>query len=218
MTTVPTTQEHAVMWLRDAIVSGVLRPGDRVPQEEVAERIGVSMAPVREALRVLEQEGQLTYLPRRGYFVTELEIADLEEIYSLREVLEERAVCASLPSMDEETLERIVAAARDCVDAASAGDVAAGLTANRRFHFAILEHPDHPHLMRIIRLLWDSTERYRALYYNAPEERRAAVDAHDRIITALRQRDLDLVIREMDAHRTRALNVLLRILGAPCRS
>ncbi|HST40252.1 MAG TPA: GntR family transcriptional regulator [Conexibacter sp.] len=61
-----TSQEHAVEWLRAAIVARELRPGARVVQEDVAERIGVSVVPVREALRVLEQEGQLTYLPRRG--------------------------------------------------------------------------------------------------------------------------------------------------------
>ncbi len=59
-----TSQEHAVDWLRAAIVARELRPGERVVQEEVAEKIGVSVVPVREALRVLEQEGQLTY--RRG--------------------------------------------------------------------------------------------------------------------------------------------------------
>jgi DNA-binding FadR family transcriptional regulator len=75
-------QEHALEWLRRAIVAGELRPGERVGQDEVAERIGVSIVPVREALRVLEQEGQLTYIPRRGYFVVDLRVADLEEIYA----------------------------------------------------------------------------------------------------------------------------------------
>src|SRR5580704_7442836 len=86
-----TTQQHAVDWLRPAIVTRALRPGERVDQEEGAERIGASVVPVREALRVLAQEGQLTYIPRRGYFVTRLAIGDLEEIYALRKLLEERA-------------------------------------------------------------------------------------------------------------------------------
>ena len=73
-----TTQQHAVDWLRHAIVSGDLKPGERIPQEEIAERIGVSLIPVREALRVLEGEGQVTYRPRRGYAVTVLRIEDLD--------------------------------------------------------------------------------------------------------------------------------------------
>jgi DNA-binding GntR family transcriptional regulator len=190
-----------------------LRPGQRVNQEDVAERMGVSVAPVREALRVLEQEGQVTYRPRRGYFVTELRIGDLEEIYALRQVLEERAARHALPTLEDDALDRIALAAKDCADAAEAGDVAAELEANRRFHFAILESPDQVHAMRLIRLLWDSTEAYRALYYNSPDERRAALDAHDRIVAAIGRRDPDRLVAELDAHRGRALEVLTAILA-----
>jgi DNA-binding transcriptional MocR family regulator len=93
-----TTGQHALDGLRHAIVNRQLRPGQRVRQEELAESLGVSIAPVREALRVLEQEGQVTYQPRRGYFVTELRIEDLEEIYDLRKVMEERAARRCRPS------------------------------------------------------------------------------------------------------------------------
>lgn len=213
-----TTQQHAVQWLRSAIVAGELRPGQRVPQEEVADRLGVSLAPVREALRVLEHEGQLTYLARRGYFVTELRLADLEEIYALRQVLEERAVRATLPTLDEHALRRMEAAARECVDAAEAGDVAAELAANRVFHFTLFEHPDQPHLLRLIQLLWHSTESYRAMYYNAPVERRAAIEAHERVLEAVRREDVDRLVVELDEHRARALGVLRGILGDGARA
>jgi DNA-binding GntR family transcriptional regulator len=207
-----TTPEHALEGLRQAIVTGELRPGQRVAQEEVAERLGVSIAPVREALRVLEQEGQVTYLPRRGYFVTELRIDDLEEIYELRRILEDRAARHALPAIDAHDIERIRLAAKDCADAAEVGDVAAELQANRRFHFAIFESPDRPHSMRLIRLLWDSTEAYRAIYYNAPEERQRSLDAHDRIISAIEGADPDALVAELDAHRRQALEVLRQIL------
>jgi DNA-binding GntR family transcriptional regulator len=208
-----TVSQLAVEALRHAIVTGSLRPGERVRQEEVAESLGVSIAPVREALAMLEQEGQVSYRPRRGYFVTELRIEDLEEIYELRRVLEGRAARRALPLLDNETLERIALAARDCADAAETDEVATELEANRRFHFALLESPDQPHTMRVIRLLWDSTEAYRALYYNSPEERRRAVDAHDRILAALRERAADELIEALDDHRERALTVLRAILA-----
>jgi DNA-binding GntR family transcriptional regulator len=209
---VATAQQHAVEALRGLIVGGALRPGARVNQEDLAAGLGLSVAPIREALRVLEQEGQLTYLPRRGYFVTELNVADLTEIYALRAVLEERAARHALPVLDAEALERVREAARECVEAAGTGDVAAELAANRRFHFGLLDAPGQPHTLRVIRLLWDSTEAYRAMYYNSPEERRASLDAHDAILAAAEARDADTLVRELHAHRERALDVLRAVL------
>jgi DNA-binding GntR family transcriptional regulator len=184
-----------------------------VRQEEIAEMLGMSIAPVREALRALEQEGQVSYVARRGYFVTELRLSDLEEIYELRQLLEARAARGALPTLDEDALERMELAAKDCVDAAEAGDVAAELEANRRFHFAVLDSPDQPHVMRVIRLLWDSTESYRALYYNAEQSRIEAADAHKRILAAVRKGDADKLVAELDAHRGRALEMLRGILA-----
>ncbi len=207
-----TTPEHALEALRRAIVAGELRGGERVGQEEVAELLGMSVAPVREALRVLAQEGQVTYLPRRGYFVTQLRIADLEEIYELRRLLEERAARHALPHLGAPELALMELAARECEQTASSGDVAAELQANRRFHFAILAGGDQPHTLRLIRLLWDSTESYRAMYYNSPDERRRSIEAHTRIMQAVRARDADRLVAELDAHRERALEVLRGLL------
>ena len=169
---------------------------------------------MREALRILEREGQLTYRPRRGYVVTELKIADLEEIYGLRGLLEERAARAALPRVGELDLEAIHAAARACARAVAAADVVVQLEANRRFHFAILEPAGQPHLLGLIRLLWDSTEAYRALYYGSAQERRRSLRAHDRIVAAVLAGDGDRLISELDAHRDRALVVLRTILAS----
>jgi DNA-binding GntR family transcriptional regulator len=207
-----TAAQHALEELRRSLVAGELRPGQRVGQEEIAERLGVSLAPVREALAALEQEGQLTYRPRRGYFVTELRLEDLREIYELRTLLEGRAARRAAPLLDAEAMERIELAAHEVVAAAEAGDVAAELAANRRFHFALLAAPGQTHALRLIRLLWDSTETYRALYYNSPRERKEAVRAHERIVAALRAGDVEGLVAELDAHRQRALDQLGEIL------
>jgi DNA-binding GntR family transcriptional regulator len=209
-----TTQQHAVDWLRRAIVSGDLKPGERIPQEEVAERIGVSLIPVREALRVLEGEGQVTYRPRRGYAVTVLRMEDLVEIYELRRVLEGQAVRRALPDVDDAAIARMTHSANECSEAAAAGHISRELDANRRLHFALFEHPSQPHALRLIRLLWDSTEAYRALYYTLPSERAAADAAHRRILAAVRARDADAVVAELDAHRQRALEAVSEILIA----
>lgn len=208
-----TTPQHALEALRRAIVEGELRPRQRVAQEQFAERLGVSIAPVREALRMLEQEGQVVYRPRRGYFVCELRIGDLEEIYELRRLLEERAARAALPRIDALALASIRRAANDCARAASRGEVAAQLAANRRFHFAILDGGAQPHTMRLIHMLWESTEPYRAMYYNSAAERRRSNAAHQRILRSLKAGDADQLVAELDAHRSRALEVLRRVLA-----
>jgi DNA-binding GntR family transcriptional regulator len=208
-----TTAQHALEGLRRAIVGGELRPGQRIGQEELAESLGVSIAPVREALSALEQEGQLTYKPRRGYFVTELRLEDLEEIYELRRLLEAEAARAALPLLDEEGLARIERAAGDCAAAVREGDVSAELEANRRFHFGLLESPGRGHTLRLIRNLWDSTESYRAMYYNSAGSREESLLAHERILEALRSEDGDEVVAELDAHREQALSRLAGILA-----
>lgn len=208
-----TTAQHAVDRLRHALVSGELKPGHRIRQEELADSLGVSLAPVREALATLEREGQVTYLPRRGYFVTELDIGDLREIYELRAILEDRAARRALPLLDDVALERIELAARECVEAATVGDVVAELDANRRFHFGLARTPDQVHVLRLIELLWDSTETYRALYYSSPEARAQSLLAHEEIMVAIRARDADRLVGELDEHRTSALRVLEAILA-----
>jgi DNA-binding GntR family transcriptional regulator len=214
----PTTTQHALDHLRSAIVSGALVPGDRIGQEGVADRLGISVAPVREALRLLEREGQVTYRPRRGYSVTELRIDDLEEIYGLRALLEREAALAALGGgrgYSESDLLAIERAASECAAAAERADIVSELEANRHFHMAILRPAGQPHLLRLIDLLWDSTEAYRALYYNSPAERRESLHAHDRILGAIVARDGERLVAELDAHRARALLVLRGIIGSP---
>jgi DNA-binding GntR family transcriptional regulator len=209
-----TTAQHALEHLRSSIVSGALVPGDRIGQEGVAERLGISVAPVREALRLLEREGQVTYRPRRGYSVTELRMNDLEEIYALRALLEREAALAALPRLTESELVEIERAALQCSAAVQEGDVVTELDANRRFHMAILRPAGQPHLLRLIDLLWDSTEAYRALYYNSPAERVHSLHAHDRILGAVVGGDGERLVSELDAHRERALVVLRGIIGS----
>ncbi len=196
-------------------MSGRYRPGQQVRQERIAADLGVSLAPVREALRALEQEGQVVYRPRRGYFLTELRVADLREIYELRTLLETRAALHTVPLLDADSLDRVALAARDCAEAAERGDVAAELEANRRFHFGLLESPEMVHTMRVIRLLWDSTEAYRAMYYNSPVERSRTVADHEAILELARRHAVGEVIVALDEHRDRALRVLTTILDDP---
>jgi len=84
----PTAQEAVLAELRRFITTGRLRPGQQIVQDALAVQLGVSRVPLREALKILEGEGQVTYVAHRGYFVTELSLSDLLEVYRIREILE----------------------------------------------------------------------------------------------------------------------------------
>lgn len=202
---VATAQEVVAAALRQAILDRELKPGEKVRQEEMARRLGVSVIPVREALRVLAGEGQVTYRPRQGYVVAELDVGDLEEVYRLRELLETEAVREALPRLSDADVDRIEALFEQV---AGAGRMADAMKANRRAHFVLFEAAGKPILLRHIAMLWDSTEAYRALYY----ARTRVDDEHRRIVAALRARDSTRVLELLDAHRGRALTALAEAL------
>src|ERR671926_364153 len=107
----PTSQEAVLGEIRRAIMSRELQPGERVRQEQLAERLNVSRVPVREALKVLEAEGQVTYQAHRGYTVVELSLAELEEIYLARRLLETETTRRAVPRVDADLTEHL----EDCV-------------------------------------------------------------------------------------------------------
>ena len=202
---VATAQEVVAAALRQAILDRELKPGEKVRQEEMARRLGVSVIPVREALRVLAGEGQVTYRPRQGYVVAQLDVRDLEEVYRLRELLEGEAVRHALPRLGEQDVDHVEALFEQVAAAAS---ISEAMKANRRAHFVLFEAAGMPILLRHIAMLWDSTEAYRALYYST-----TSVDAeHRAIVQALRRRDAPAVIGLLDAHRGHALTALAEAL------
>ena len=204
----PTAQDRAASTLRGAILEGELRPGQRVNQETWAGRARVSLIPLREALRALAGEGLVTYRPRRGYAVTELDLGELEEVYRLRKLLESDALRRGVPRATPADVASLEAAAEACRVASARGDVAGQLAANRRFHDRLHALAGSRPATRLIDLLWDSTEAYRALYYALPGEAAAADDAHRAIIAAVRARDPEEVVVLQDEHRARALERL----------
>ncbi len=205
-----TAPERAGAALRAAILEGELLPGQRVNQEAWAARAGVSPIPVREALRALAGEGLVTYRPRRGYVVTELDLADLEEVYRLRRSLEAEALRRGVPLAGESDLAALAAAADEC---RTAPDTPARLEANRRFHELLHGLAGSRPLLRLIGLLWDSTEAYRALYYALPGEAAEADRAHAAILAAVADGDAERAVELEDAHRDRALARLRSALG-----
>ena len=96
-----TAQERTLAALRTDILSGTLPPGTQLVQESIADRYAVSRVPVREALQLLTSEGLVQHSPNRGYFVTELSVTDLHEVYALRRILETHAIAAAVPALTD---------------------------------------------------------------------------------------------------------------------
>ena len=209
----PTAQHRAAAVLRAAILDGELRPGQRVNQEDWAARAGVSLIPLREALNALAGEGLVTHRPRRGYVVTELALDDLEEVYALRRLLETEALRRGVPRATDDDVALLAGSARACRAAARGGDLAARLETNRVFHERLHALAGSRPLSRLIDLLWDSTEAYRALYYALPGEAAEADRAHRAILDAVASRDAERAVALQDVHRERALERLRQALA-----
>lgn len=208
----PTAQEAVLGELRRWIASGRLRPGEQVVQDALALELGVSRVPLREALKILEGEGQVTYVAHRGYFVTELSLSDLLEVYRIREILEREAVELAVPHLTTEDVDRLEEAAADVRRAASAVDVAAMATSNRRFHFALLDACAMPRLVRILQLLWDATEVYRAVYFTDDANKARVLDEHDELVAAVKAGNADRALAVLSRHRQNAISALRPLL------
>jgi DNA-binding GntR family transcriptional regulator len=209
----PTAQEAVLAELRRAIVSGELRPGEQVLQDALADRFGVSRVPLREALKILEGEGQVVYQPHRGYFVAELDLADLHEVYRLRDLLESEAVRVAVPRLTEEDVQRLSDAAADVDRADESGDLVAMTSANRRFHFALIEAAGMPRLARLVRILWDATDAYRSLYYAEQANRHSVHEEHRAVVRAVRDGDAERAVVLLRQHREHAVTEVSRVLG-----
>ncbi|MDH4158713.1 MAG: GntR family transcriptional regulator [Actinomycetota bacterium] len=209
----PTAQEAVLAELRRAIVSGQLKPGEQVLQDALAEQFGVSRVPLREALKILEGEGQVVYRPHRGYFVAELDVADLREVYLMRDLLESEAVRLAVPRLTAGDLRALTAAATDVDEADVLGDLVAMTAANRRFHFILIEAAGMPRLARLVRILWDATDAYRSLYYAEPDHRAWVQEEHHAVVDAVTAGDAERAVAILREHREHAVQAVARVLG-----
>ena len=210
----PTAQEAVLAELRRAIISGELRPGEQVLQDALAERFGVSRVPLREALKILEGEGQVIYRPHRGYFVAELDIDDLREVYRIRDLLESDAVRVAVPQITGDEIAALREALEVVEHASATGDLLTMTEANRRFHFGLIEAARMPRLSRLVRVLWDATDVYRSLYYSDVSHREAVHDEHRAVLEAVRLGDAERAVSLLRTHRERAVAALERVLPA----
>lgn len=212
--TVVTVQHATLAWLREQIVTGVLKPGDQLRQELLARQFGVSVPPVREALKTLEAEGQLVYAPHRGYFVASMNYAELAETYRIRELLETEAIRRSVPMLGREDLARMSEAATEMERAHRTTDVRSLSLANRQFHFTLFDAAAMPRMADMIGVLWSATDRYRSMYFSTAQHRRRVNAEHRAIVAAARTGDAKRVAKLSHEHREHSLAALARTFDA----
>jgi DNA-binding GntR family transcriptional regulator len=210
----PTSQEAVLREIRRAIMARELKPGERVRQEKLAGRLNVSRVPVREALKVLEAEGQVTYQPHRGYTVVALSSEELEEIYLIRRLLETEATRRAVPRVDAELIERLEALMGQMEELAEAGDVLRYAEANRDFHFVLFERAGLPRLYHMIEVLWRISEAYRGAIFDYTWSKRAQ-KYHRAIIVACKAGDVAGTIAAQDEHRSDAIASITAFLKGP---
>ncbi|MGW7529999.1 GntR family transcriptional regulator [Streptomyces sp. NPDC054783] len=220
-TSLPRTAEAvALAELRDAIVRGDLAPGAQIRQGAAAEELGLSVIPVREALKTLAGEGIVTYVPQRGYTVTELTPHSVDGIFRIRELLEGEAEANAAARMRPEDIAVMRAALDGQRAAVEAVDVQGVIAGNRRFHFALLDRCDNDWLLRFIQHLWEALEPHRALSYRRAAaggdfaRAEAILAEHEGIVTALENGETPLALQLLANHRTGGRSDFHRLLGS----
>ena len=198
--------------IRDLIIRRVLLPGEKIRQVELANRVGVSRSPLREALRTLESEGIVSYEVNRGYVVSRLDRHDLEQIYRMRALLEQELL-STIARPDARTVRAIAKHNEEMVHAIEVGNVSAMLEANRNFHFAIFELSPLDLFRREVRRLWQLSEGYRATYLWLPQTRARIVAEHAAMVTALREFDPARLVELGAQHRTASEDVVVGLLA-----
>jgi DNA-binding GntR family transcriptional regulator len=195
--TAPPSMAHlAAEALRSLVINGDLRPGDRLIENRLTEELGVSRPPLREAMRVLEQEGLIVQVPRKGAVVAPVTPHDIYEIVSLREEIEQIAVRLGIPVRSEERLDRLRQSFAQLEAAAEEPGAPRVVETSFAFHLAIVGLAGHRRLEDVYRSL--SLQMRMCMAMN----RRARAEIETAREDAARHRPLMDVIEAGDAART----------------
>jgi len=186
--------------IKELILTLKVAPGTQLQIEMLADQMGVSRTPVREALLRLEQDGLTQVVPRVGVFVTGISQRDLEELYELRELLESRATEEAVQCLTDGDLDHVDLLLEESEVAVEKGDVEKFLETEISFHNILTEGARNRKLISIMDDLRDLTYRWRIISLKSPENVRLSLIEHQGIAQALRQRDGPQAGRLMGDH------------------
>lgn len=207
-----TLTEGAAAQLRALILSGQLPPGTPLRLNALAARLGMSVMPVREALRVLEAERLVVFRAHHGATVAALSVEDVEEAYAVRAALEGLAARDGVLNLTDEALEAIRAKFHLMEDDAARGDREALVAHDQEFHRALYVAGGRPERVRRIIELWESTRRAIPLIYRAWDPLDLAIAAHRPILEAVEARDARAAQVRSRRHTEQAARRILKLL------
>ena len=173
--------------LREAILKGDLRPGERLMELQLAAKLGVSRTPIREAIRMLEQEGLAVTIPRKGAEVARMTEKNMEDVLQIREALDELAVQVACDKMTDQQLENLTLAMKNFENAIQAGDLKKTAA-------------DNPKLVTLLNNLREQIYRYRVEYLKEKENYPMLIKEHETIVAALKEKNKERVSDAMRCH------------------
>lgn len=186
--------------LRQAILRGELQPGERLLEIHLANKLGVSRTPIREAIRKLELEGLVLMIPRKGAVVVEITEKSLRDVLEVRRALEELAVKLACDKIQDEEIEELKAAAKEFEKALGTGDVTVYAEADVKFHDIIYRTTDNQRLIQLLYNLREQMYRYRVEYLKREEVHETLLTEHQHIIEMIEKRDEKRAVDAVCAH------------------
>jgi len=183
--------------LRDWIIDGTLKPGEKILDSEISNYFSVSRTPVREAMQLLADQKLIEIFPGRESRISEIGIVNVRQIYEMLADLHSLALKFAFPKITEETITRLKELNKKCADALSRGDHTDSRKYDDAFHDVIIQLADNDFLTDFTRTLQCHVARTENLYYDKLADKKDSIDEHQRIIEALEHKDLPAARQSM---------------------
>ena len=195
--------------LREAIRSGVLKPGERLMEIQLADELGVSRTPVREAMRKLELEGYVIMLPRRGTYVANISIRDINEVFEIRTTLDALASGLAAERITEEELEQLERLLVSIGENIETRNMKKVVEDDMEFHDILYKASRNQRLVGIISNLREQMTRFRSMTMSYPGRLKKTLEEHSRLVEAIAQRDVELAQKLAVEHMENSEQTLL---------
>jgi DNA-binding GntR family transcriptional regulator len=190
--------------IRNQIITGRLKPREKLTTARLAEMIGVSRTPIRGALEKLALEGLVELIPHSGASVSDILSDDLEELYLMRSVLEGLAVRLAVEHLTEEDIRHFEYIMEEYRLAMEQKDIKSVVRYNEEFHLSIATACKKPRLINEIKKLYDYCLRYRSLYIGEHTKLEVSYKSHLEILDVIKRRDPELAEKAVRAHLSKA--------------